>query len=651
WQAQKYSIENKLDLSYSIPIFEASEIEPFQKNRTLKNRQLFRQFNSGKKRLEYFRYNKNIEASIDFDVWAKFFAICDLTQAYHALIWHNLRFYYNPFTTKLEPIVFDGHTESGPYQWFSKPYLGFYNERYSKVYLRQDFLIFQLFNQPDFLKKYRQYLKDFTEPYYLDTFFSRHGQEIKTLDSLLNMEYGQGKYDRSFLYSRANDIRKFLEDHQVDHSSFQYKIFEKSYSECKTRYPLEAVSINANRLVLQNENTLLLSNYFCEPIHVVAIGAHKTKPTHVLNPPLSLPAYDIHLQPPMVSLQAQKDDQYIFYKTASNSSWYRKKISKLPGDTTEYSISLDQITWDSTIFTIRKDTLWLPQGTYQIHGLQIFPEDKTVVLQAGCHLDLVEKGGLVIKGSLLMKGTKANPINVRSSETSNNGISVINPEKSADISWTVFDNLQPLETTGSWLTGGLTFYKTRLNMEDCQIINCQSEDALNIVSSKDISLSRVSFYNCREDALDVDFSEGIVQGCSFENIGGDAFDVSGSKIDVDDIKVSDIGDKAFSIGENSFLQMTQLVVEKATVGIAVKDGSEVTMDQVFLDQSEYAIAVYEKKDYYNGASLNITNLTLGKNVSEIGIEPGQVVTLDGRNLEVTHSKHYFSKILYANKEE
>ena len=42
---------------------------------------------------------------------AKYFAIIDLVNANHASVWHNLRFYYDPFQSKLIPIGFNKKNE------------------------------------------------------------------------------------------------------------------------------------------------------------------------------------------------------------------------------------------------------------------------------------------------------------------------------------------------------------------------------------------------------------------------------------------------------------------------------------------------------------------------------------------------------------
>ncbi|MEZ4847156.1 MAG: hypothetical protein R3B93_00695 [Bacteroidia bacterium] len=89
--------------------YEAAEIEPFRESKTLKNPQLNLQFQQAKILLDQFKFGtKTVSEVFDIDRLAKFYALVDLTRAYHSLIWHNMRFYYNPVTSKLEPIGFDG---------------------------------------------------------------------------------------------------------------------------------------------------------------------------------------------------------------------------------------------------------------------------------------------------------------------------------------------------------------------------------------------------------------------------------------------------------------------------------------------------------------------------------------------------------------
>ena len=67
------------------------------------------------KMLHKFRKGKLATSNVfDLEIWAKFMVVNEFMRSDHALRWHNLRFYYNPETKKIEPIGFDCGT------WFPK---------------------------------------------------------------------------------------------------------------------------------------------------------------------------------------------------------------------------------------------------------------------------------------------------------------------------------------------------------------------------------------------------------------------------------------------------------------------------------------------------------------------------------------------------
>ena len=89
---------------YSLPV------DSFQTSKTLTDPVLSKQYRIAFNLLEAFR-NRKLSARRVFDIkkMAIFMALCDLLGGHHALIANNFRFYYNPVTSKLEPIPFDLH--------------------------------------------------------------------------------------------------------------------------------------------------------------------------------------------------------------------------------------------------------------------------------------------------------------------------------------------------------------------------------------------------------------------------------------------------------------------------------------------------------------------------------------------------------------
>ncbi|MEZ4847154.1 MAG: CotH kinase family protein [Bacteroidia bacterium] len=105
--------------------FEASEVQPFGESKILSSPVLAEQFKLAKNLMtQYQMGTKPASEVFDIDRLAKYYAIIDITEAYHSTIWHNQRFYYNPVTGRLEPIAFDGFTDLGPFNYNNKLLLG-----------------------------------------------------------------------------------------------------------------------------------------------------------------------------------------------------------------------------------------------------------------------------------------------------------------------------------------------------------------------------------------------------------------------------------------------------------------------------------------------------------------------------------------------
>ena len=86
---------------------------------------------SGYSILNSFKENKagDYENFINWDQWAKYFAVSDLLETYHGVLPRSARFYYNPIIGKIDPISFDGHKGTGDFSNFI--ILDFLNERSS----------------------------------------------------------------------------------------------------------------------------------------------------------------------------------------------------------------------------------------------------------------------------------------------------------------------------------------------------------------------------------------------------------------------------------------------------------------------------------------------------------------------------------------
>ena len=114
WKNRLRLMENEIWGNYiflaGISDYKNLEILPFSKKTILKDSTLSSQFTKASSLLKgYLRDSLSFSDVFDVELMAKYNAVCNLFGAWHAMTNHNLRFYYNPITARLEPIGFDAN--------------------------------------------------------------------------------------------------------------------------------------------------------------------------------------------------------------------------------------------------------------------------------------------------------------------------------------------------------------------------------------------------------------------------------------------------------------------------------------------------------------------------------------------------------------
>ena len=92
----------------SLDFFYASTVAPFDETKIMSDPKLASQFREAQALLELFRRGELKTSEVfDIDLLAKYYAINTLMGDVHPAYWHNVRFYYNPMTSLLEPAGYD----------------------------------------------------------------------------------------------------------------------------------------------------------------------------------------------------------------------------------------------------------------------------------------------------------------------------------------------------------------------------------------------------------------------------------------------------------------------------------------------------------------------------------------------------------------
>jgi len=224
---------------------------------------------------------------------------------------------------------------------------------------------------------------------------------------------------------------------------------------------------------------------------------------------------------------------------------------------------------------------------------------------------------LFSEGAISFNGTPEKPIVVYSDKGYG---SLILSNNSYKIQNTTFQNLSFPKSRDKILYGGINIINSNLKMIDTEIKSSNSEDSINIISSKSY-IKNLTITNSFADAIDIDFGELVFNNIICEGISNDCLDVSGGTIEGVKFRATNVNDKGLSFGENSVGSLSDAYFTNNKLAIAVKDGSNLFLSKLFLKKNEYDIAIFNKKQEYDGSKVeldkvnekNMPNILLGKN--------------------------------------
>ena len=269
--------------------------------------------------------------------------------------------------------------------------------------------------------------------------------------------------------------------------------------------------------------------------------------------------------------------------------------------------------WPDFIITTKKDKFLIESGIWDINKPIVIKGE--LKIQEGTILRFSPNSYLIINGNLMINGTKTNPVLMTSysKDSTWKGLYVYNNSKEkyySEINSLKVSNTKNTNVGILNLTGGVTFYNTKIFIDDLEITDSQAEDALNIVNGE-LSIGKMNIMRSKSDAFDCDFCEGLISDLNLEDIGGDGLDISGSNINAVISKANNVKDKVVSIGEESIAKLSINAVMNSYLAAAIKDGSQAEIKLKNIQTYGPLAMSYLKKDFYDENT--ITNIYIDDN--------------------------------------
>jgi len=570
----------------------AADINTFNKSTVLKDPVLFKQFVVGKDLLESFR-NGDLPARkvFDFRKLAKFYAISELMGGLHSTAWHNLRFYYNPISSLLEPIGYDGMA----------------GEDLKDIWPRTPVVIK---DAPD----------DFYSRVFDDMIFFE--EYIKELEKITR---------KSYLNKLFEDINKDLQKNlKIIHCECPYFIFSKE-NFSKNQQHIKAVlnppkGLNAYFRGRDNLGIeLAIGNVQSFPIEVLGVSLGSVVPLEpkekiVIKP--MIPSKPVKYQTIKFLFPKKftwKDDMRenlkVEYKLLGASE--KKSRSVFPysnlsdgfieNDFIRQSPNVHEFKFLSINNSIKK--IFIRPGNWLLRKNMIIPKGYELICKEGTRLILTDSAKILSYSPLKFIGSEKYPIFICSEDSTGQGVAVMASGKKSILQNVIFQNLANPEQGGWELTGAVTFYESPVDIKKCRFLNNRSEDALNIIRS-DFWIDETVFGKIFSDAFDSDFSKGTITNSVFTECGNDAVDISGSIVELRNVSINGAGDKGLSVGEKSEMTANYVEIENAKIAVASKDFSEILGSNIGISDCETGFALYQKKPEFGAATITISNVLM-----------------------------------------
>jgi hypothetical protein len=613
-RAQAYLIDAK-DLTLRDPKLQGiGPIEAYSLKKILANKKLSEQFYLAKNMLEGYRQGKLSSIEIfDLKQIAMYTALANLFGATHGLISHNLRFYYNPITSLLEPISFDGG--GGRPLKKIQPY-------------------FRMNKDSEFKKEFVKALKNVSSENFLNELLIENKDLFDRDLYWLSQEFpSKGLFNKETIVKNALIIRKYVfsstpfNGHLLKMRNNKLNLKIKSLSNFDIEvvglsYKKKIISLNEKEILLkvgdvQKYELMLNSNYdslFNDKVFVFEKHIKKFKIAYRINGLDKIRYFEFYPYPDF-------DPNY------ENSSRIFKSSPLKDVNCLEINDGAKEIVFKKGNWVISEDI--------------IIPKEYKVFAKGGVSIDLRNASKIISYSPMFFLGQKGDSIVIQSSDSTGQGVAVLNSEQKSVFKFVRFSNLSNPSSEKWNLSGAVNFYESEILMENVMFENNRCEDALNIIRS-DFKLKGLVFQNIYSDAFDGDFVNGKLSGIVFNDIGNDAIDVSGSTIDVENVVISYSGDKGVSAGEGSKITGRNILIKESEIGVASKDFSFINIEHLVIENCKLGFTAFQKKPEFSSSSIIATKTKLHNVNTAYLIESGSELILNGK--VATISENVLSKM-------
>ncbi len=570
----------------------------------------------------------SLPASDVFDttLMGQFIAVADAFGSWHALRWHNVRFYLNPITLRLEPIGYDATLQAR-----------YRNERSA---VNASKLAIDLMGDPQIFDAYAQTIIELGKAV-------KHGtllNDLRTIEApivaLLRTEFRSIQdYPLEELITRTDLLSKRL---SLPDSQQSFTTISQDFVHYLYPTLLHVADIKTDGGHVAEIRNAVPREVMIDAVNWVNADGAK-RPASAIDLPVQIAGLSIGSVPVLHRFELHDPPAptgWTLTVTASLEQHGRSKdIFALPSFPAMSARPIPEANLTELLSThpflsvsATESSVYIEPGVWDVKSSLNIPVGLSLVIDANTTLRFAADAALIVRGPLKVRGSTDAPVVFEPLTASGwPGLVVLEAGARSLLQHAHIIGMRGV-SSGSWaLTGGVVFYKSDVRVSNSVLTDSRGEDALNIVHSQ-FELLDTTIDGTASDALDADFSSGSIRGGRFANIRGDAIDISGSTVTVSDSQFESIFDKALSVGEGSQMTASNITIANVGSGAAVKDGSQLDLSDAAIDGASFAaLTAYIKKPEYGPAAIVANRIAITGALRPTLAQTGSRIALDGND--------------------
>ncbi len=534
----------------------------------------------------------SVDQAFDIPRLAKFHAIIDLVGGEHSIDWSDIKYYYNPVTSKLEPVAYESFTNlnsrdlSSLYKFVELDS----NENYADWHT-------MIFSNKIFFAAYLKELEHITQSAYLDTFFNQSNEELNKNLAIIYKEFPYKKFDKEGYYNNQKMIQKILDPPKAIHAYFN-KMKDNTVQ-------LQIAGIDALPVQIKSINVATIE--IKPSIEIILPAKQQSQFAKFKECMFLLPSNFVWNDSLVPNIKVN-------YNILGSSTIKEAKVFPFPHTDSEF-ISKELKNKQSNISEFNflmvdesSKKIFIKKGKQIIDKDIVIPSGYQLIANSEVALDLKNHAGIISYSPIIFIGTDDQNILIGSSDSTGQGILIVGSTATSTFKNVTFRNLPKVKDTQWKRSGYLTFYESPVLFIHCSVYNSKAEDAVNIIRSS-FSFKECLFHKMKDDAIDADFSQGTIDNCAFENCNENALDITMCNVKVSSIYVNGAGNKAFNIKAGSKLSGNDIRILNANIAVSAEDMSTANFNTISISDSKIGVVAYKNKPGAGHPEIKLERIT------------------------------------------